>query len=46
VAAYISYLWLEKLGFFHRKERVGLLVLPEEQSVNAYVGMTVLVALK
>lgn len=25
---------------------MGLLVLPEEQSVNAYVGMTVLVALK
>lgn len=50
VAASFSYLRLETLVFSefrkHRKEPGGLLVLPEEQSVNVYVRMKVLVALK
>lgn len=40
VAASFLYLQLEGCSEFvkHRKEPEGLLVLPEEQSVNAYVG--------
>lgn len=50
VAASFLYLWLKSLVLSeflkHRKEPVGLLVLPEEQSMNACVGMTILVVLK